>query len=395
MIKKIFYIPLVLSLIILSGCAEDDITLDTSDSINLTETSTSSEEPAEEDSDTTDSSSNSTESDESSTANGILYLVSSTAGKIYRYNDISSLTDESEPDITITSTHFDRPKFVVFNDETDTLYVSNEQANNVLIFENLSSLEGEITPDRILTSEYFDQVTYVALDKENDELYVVNMALGSSMSGTSEGSIVVFENASTVNGEVIPNRTITSDPEFFSPHGIAIDTKSNTLYVADTNNCKVKIFDKASTLNGKHSPDRVLHNPKASNLTECSEDDKLMSQPIDFQILPETDTLILGTRDGNSMFIYDCENGDDCASTIDGFTPPTREISGDNTTLYNAHQIYYHQERDEFYVANLFDKTFLIFRDFSKLDGDVSPDVTITVDDGEERICGVAVDLTR
>jgi DNA-binding beta-propeller fold protein YncE len=103
----------------------------------------------------------------------------------------------------------------------------------------------------------------VAVDAVNDRLYVAN---------TAASSILVFENAGSIatNGMVVPDRTIlpasgtacgdsaTTKMDLCSPGNVFVDTVNDRLYVANTSANSILVFDNASSLIGNVSPSRVI-----------------------------------------------------------------------------------------------------------------------------------------
>jgi DNA-binding beta-propeller fold protein YncE len=86
------------------------------------------------------------------------------------------------------------------------------------------------------------------LDVGRDILYVA-----------SGNSIVVFDAASTRDGAVVPNRTITGGAtQLSSPEGIYIDSSNNFLYVANSGANSVLVFNNAGKAEGNIPPSRAI-----------------------------------------------------------------------------------------------------------------------------------------
>jgi DNA-binding beta-propeller fold protein YncE len=75
----------------------------------------------------------------------------------------------------------------------------------------------------------------------------------------SGSSILVYDAASTQNGAVVPNRTITgAATQLSSPQGVYIDSTNNLLYVANSGANSVLVFNNASTAFGNIAPSRTI-----------------------------------------------------------------------------------------------------------------------------------------
>lgn len=108
---------------------------------------------------------------------------------------------------------------------------------------------GSLTVDRVIAGPIYvhfsNNIGSLALDTMNDRLYVGN--------GTS---ILVFNNASTDNGDVFRNGTITSNPAIGNKGSMFLDTAHDRLYVGD-DVVDVKVFNAASTLTGLSTPRHI------------------------------------------------------------------------------------------------------------------------------------------
>lgn len=90
----------------------------------------------------------------------------------------------------------------------------------------------------------------IAIDNASDLVYV-----GSGSSGVLvSGNILVFGPASTISGNVAPLRTISPS---FSIAGMALDVANNRLFLSDQAGF-INVYDNASTLNGAVVPNRVI-----------------------------------------------------------------------------------------------------------------------------------------
>ena len=122
------------------------------------------------------------------------------------------------------------------------LFVAN--GTEILVFDNASAANGNVVPSRVIQKQGggFVNVTSLFLDAAGDQLYVGDRAGGGTVS-----TIYVIGNASTANNAVAPLRSIT-DTSTGDRKFVFVDTANNLLYVTD--NCQVSVFIGASTLDG-------------------------------------------------------------------------------------------------------------------------------------------------
>jgi len=131
------------------------------------------------------------------------------------------------------------------------LYVANNGGNNVLVFSDAGNLDGDVSPNRIITSDAFLDVYDAVVDKD-DNLFVVD----------SGGQVFIFNNSSALNGSVLPSLTlIVQGAEMLT--SMVVDS-NGVGYIADYEDDAVYIFDNAATLNGVFTADRTLQGGNSS-----------------------------------------------------------------------------------------------------------------------------------
>ncbi|MBP1205644.1 hypothetical protein JOD97_003706 [Duganella sp. 1411] len=112
---------------------------------------------------------------------------------------------------------------LAYDGQKDWLYMSagipSQAGNSIVVFDHASALDGNIKPSRTIVPamESYISLLGLALDKERDILYA----------NTSRGDLFVFNNASKLNGTVTPDRVLNVRALTF-----AIDFKRSILYVA-------------------------------------------------------------------------------------------------------------------------------------------------------------------
>ena len=239
-----------------------------------------------------------------------LYVANRDAGNILIFDNASFITGTVTPARTLSGSLFTRPGGMWLDSAHDTLYMADYTSNAIDVFNNISTLNGTVTPDRIIwgANTGLNYPEFLWLDGQTNSLYVTNFGANS---------IVVFSNASTINGNIAPSRTITSS-DFTGPAGIWLDTASNQLYVTETGTIGLPllIFDNASTLSGSVTPSRMVY---GSNTT--------FNDPYGLWLDTADDRLYIADFGNGSVDVFDN------ASTINGNIAPTRIIEGSNTGL--------------------------------------------------------------
>ncbi|HUU96143.1 MAG TPA: PKD domain-containing protein [Phycisphaerae bacterium] len=133
-------------------------------------------------------------------------------------------------------------------DGSDNLYVANLSAGNILVFANASALNGDLTPTRIINSpDFAGAAIWDVYVDSGDRMYVVDQG----------GRILTFNNASALNGTVSANFILTVSVAGAAPTAIAVDP-NGTAYIVDSANNAVYSYDNIAALNGTLAPDRTL-----------------------------------------------------------------------------------------------------------------------------------------
>ncbi len=233
------------------------------------------------------------------------------------------------------------------------MYVTDFNNPSLDVFNNAGTASGNVVPDRTISgaATTFNEPVFLWLDKGSDRLYI---------SDDVTGHILVFNNATTVNGNIAPSRTISS-ASLSIPEGIWLDSSSDTLYVVDNINNSILAFDNASTLNGSVTASRII---SGSNTT--------LNSPIGIWLDATNDTLYITNWNANAILVFDN------ASTATGNVTPSRIISGSNTGLNGPQGIWLDATSDQLYVANQFGHSVTVFDNASTATGNIAPSRTIS-----------------
>lgn len=194
------------------------------------------------------------------TANDRLYIGNGTS--ILVFNGASMANGNVVPNRTITNSPASGNTGSLFLDQTNNRLYVGDDVVGVRVFNNAATINGATASDRLISGDFGTtfQIHGVAVDAAKNILYVSDDTLMPSGSH----QISVFDSASTVNGSVTPNRTITPTVSSTAQNvgGIFLDAVNDRLYVAGGSvNTLIMEFDNASTANGTIAPTRTLTMP--------------------------------------------------------------------------------------------------------------------------------------
>ncbi len=256
----------------------------------------------------------------SATAQGTIYAASpagpSGASAIFRLNSPSSLNGNVVPSATITGplTLLDSP-VISLDASADRLFAfvkTDPIEGEILVFDHASTRNGNIFPDRIIAGRTTGiQGTGVfAVDGTRNLLYA-----GTRV--TSNGvNILVFKNAAAATGNVPPDAVLqfSTSPTF--PVSMVLDQVNDRLFIGDRSQ-DIQVFDHASMLtSGPMVPDRTISDP--NNILSGG------------MALDSAGRLLVSSRKGtNPAHISIYAN----AATANGVVSPVAIITGPATAL--------------------------------------------------------------
>ena len=198
-----------------------------------------------------------------------LYVTSLFTDQIFVFSNASGLSGTSVPSRIIGGplTSLNQPHGLWIDESRDILYVATRLdifgglPGNVLAWDSASTASGGTPPDRIIggPTTGMAQPFNVFVDETNDILYVASA--NESSPGVPDPAIVIFDNASTLHGDVPYDRKLAgSATTFFSHltvHNVFVDTLRDEMYVAH-HQSDVLVFANASTITGNEAPTRTL-----------------------------------------------------------------------------------------------------------------------------------------
>lgn len=224
---------------------------------------------------------------------------------IFRVSDISSASGTLPSYTSFAFPASMSTSGLAYDAERDILYAATNFA--VLAYDDASSAPDGQEPTRVLEGPslepiFLDVDSRLRVDAANDRLFVVNY----------EGAVAVYDAASTVTGEKLPDRLIEVDEPPGFIWGAAYDASRDELYLSDqASEGPIFVIADASVADGPVTPARVIVGP-ATQLVGASQ--------INYDVA--NDRLVVVDADGNSVKVFDN------ASTLDGDVAPTRVIGG-------------------------------------------------------------------
>jgi len=295
----------------------------------------------------------------------------SASNSILHFNNAETSNGNVAPVGTIigTNTLLSSPQHLLMDTASNRLYVANQGGGSILVFDNASTLNGNIAPTRVISGNatHLASPIDVALDATNNLLYVAD--------GTS---ILVFASALTVSGNTAPVRNINLGATM---GGLFLDATNNQLYVTDPGDNTVDRLDSAST----QDVVGIVGGAIAGVDTKLSQPRGLVLDGSGRIIVSNSATPVSITAYPN-------------ASTATGDVIPVATISGSNTRLQAPGQIALNRSvaNGELYVLDPTATSILIFTNLSTANGNVTPARTISGSNtGLTAINGLAIDPTR
>lgn len=164
------------------------------------------------------------------------------------------------------------------------------------------------------------------IDEKNNRMYLATIFTNennyiTSHTDTAVGSIVIFDGIDSLNGAQTPTRHIFGDStQLLQPHGCWLDESNDMLYVANTFGESILVFHNASTINGNVAPDRVIEHDS-------------LGRPVYIYIDTLVDRMFICAMPAgmpnpkSQVAIYDN------ASLLNGTLQPKIRITGTNTRL--------------------------------------------------------------
>ncbi|MBX3167473.1 MAG: hypothetical protein KF760_08670 [Candidatus Eremiobacteraeota bacterium] len=201
-------------------------------------------------------------------------------------------------------TQLNRPVGVHYDSAHDELYVANGGSNSVVIFGSASTIEGATAPLRTLggSATKISSLSAILLDSSTDRLWVADPVANA---------LLVFNNASTLNGNLPPNRIILgSNTQLQAPQSLLLINQQ--LFVGCTSS--ILRFDNSDSLDGNIAPTATIQGAST-----------LLSRPQQMVLRPDKEELFVVDSGAAAVLVF--EN----PTTINGGPAPLRRIQGSQT----------------------------------------------------------------
>ncbi|MFA5813194.1 MAG: Calx-beta domain-containing protein [Patescibacteria group bacterium] len=200
------------------------------------------------------------------------------------------------------------PIAVAFNQTSSTLYVAEFSNHRVLFFDVAEITNGENAVNVLGQSDFTIGSSGITQSKFNTP---AGLAISTStallfVSEYGNNRITVFDVAAITNGEnaasvlgqgdFTTKTAATTQSGLRSPYGIALNSASNTLYVADSGNKRVIVFDAAAITNGENAAS-VLGQINFTNSAATASQSGL-----------NTVSVLVSTSDNTKLYVADYAN---------------------------------------------------------------------------------------
>lgn len=274
------------------------------------------------------------------TATSNLYVSGNGNDTLLSYNNANSVSGTTPASRTVSGvlTTLNGPRGIAVDMARNQIYVANYTANSILVFNNARSVTGNVAPIRTITGGSLNGPTALFIDVVNNRLYVTN---------NSDNSVLVYDSASSAT---TPARTLMGGMTTLNaPTGVYVDITRNLLYVANGSN-QILVFNNAAITSGtiNIAPLRSI---------------SISSSSAGVFVDVMADRLYVANTGANSIFIFDSASRADGAATH-------RVISA---SLNGPRDVFVDTGTDRLYVANAVDDSILVFNNASTTNNPVAP----------------------
>lgn len=141
---------------------------------------------------------------------------------------------------------------LLLDSANDRLFLSDPVTNTISVFDNASTLSGSVVPARVIsgTSTQLNVPGLMVLDSSG------RLIVNNSLFLTQSSNILVFANAATANGNIVPTASSTMSQ---IPEEMAL-SPAGELYVVD-GTAQITVYGGVATATGAINPIRVITGP--------------------------------------------------------------------------------------------------------------------------------------
>lgn len=200
--------------------------------------------------------------------NNRLYVYNATELSIQVWDDVSTVNGDFPDRFFI----LDFLASAIFVDiERDILYAADTIGMEILAYSEASTLIGSPLPTRTISYDLppfdpdarpLDRINGLTMNFAVDILFITNGLVPA---------IDIFLQASTVNGEMLPDRFLEGDNTALTSNVGALRFRNDVLYVR-IDDTQIAAYDEANNLNGDIAPSRTLTVDGASNIRDFAID---------------------------------------------------------------------------------------------------------------------------
>jgi DNA-binding beta-propeller fold protein YncE len=280
---------------------------------------------------------------------------------VHAYADVGAVGGNLAPDRSVTLAGITDDVYdMAMNPDADVAFLSiDEDVGDLLLrVSDVSTRTGAVADFAVFDALGRTYPSSLAYDPDTDELYVWFL-----------GALHVYEDATTAPDGATPARVMSgASLGLFGAAfdvRIVLDTAGDRLFVSRPE-AQVAVFDGASTLEGDVAPDRIVTltdaNPGGWYIWGLAYD------------AARDELYVASQNTERAIFVVDG------ASTADGALAASRTIGGPLNPLYEPSMVEYDAARDRLFVVRTEEgfEGFAMFRDASDVSGDVPADVVVT-----------------
>jgi DNA-binding beta-propeller fold protein YncE len=299
-----------------------------------------------------------------------------------------------------TFTGLSRPWGLYLDDTNDRLYVANEgQTSSILVFDNASN-PATLTPTRTITFSNSNSLTIPRLSDPSSIFVDVNADPDENptngtgviyVANNGNNSILVFNNASNIDGETVPDRSISgTQTDLSDPAGIFVDNYARVFSRSTNPDSFTNLIDNNQAFASNQFVNFIVAitggTGQGQARTIISNTATQLNVSPNWTIRPNADSIY----QIRANFLYAANNstssilGFNNASTVSGNTPPDRIITGSSTLLSDPEGIFIANVNPPnglgvLYTMNFANNSITVYNDAGSATttGNISPNRTV------------------
>ena len=199
---------------------------------------------------------------------------------------------------------FDIPTDLAIDKDNGDIYVVDSDNNRVQKFDDGGDYELEFGSSDSGDDEYLGTPSAIAVHKKSDYVYVADSSLDS---------ISVFDDKGNFKFSFDDDG---SNDEFRNPSGMVIDDANEILYVADTDNDRIRIYELTDGDNCPSGTDEVVNNEVCfvDDFGSLGSSDGKFNSPIGLAFDEDDDILYVADSENDRIQVFEIVSGNTCPS---------------------------------------------------------------------------------